>query len=672
MMDYTNASTIYLSSSAGDDRYSGFSATPNGRGDGPVRSLRRLKELLSGLRVGGLHQPITVRVMGDYYLTEPLSLGLNAATVGDPTAAVCNVTFESAPGTRGRFIGGRRLSGFARDVFRGVPCLSLHIPEVENGSWHFTDLYVGGKRASLSRYPKEGTLRAVTTEFPDTAKLGEGSRWFVAHKEDLAGIEGVEDAIVSFYHFWIDEHSPVESYDRETGKLTMAYRSRFRITANYERNSTSELYYYLENVPAAFGAPNEWYLDVPRGMLYYVPEEDVEPEDFEAFAPTEKQIVMIEGTPECHVRGIRFRDLDFFCSRGDYASRSVDPSGIVQGEPRASDSQSAALAYGALRFRYADHCAIENCRITCTGLHGVEILGGCEGIRIENTLMESLGGGGVKIYGGRAEEASTEKTAHCAVRGCTIRHIGRRYAASCGVLVCHSSYNDIADNDISYTDYTGISVGWIWGYAPSSTYGNLIRRNHVHHIGVGLLSDMAAIYLLGTQEGTVVSDNYVHDVRSSHYGGHGIYTDEGSSYIVIERNTVVNCRDNCFYQHYGRQNIVRDNLFAFGDRGVVAYGRLEPHIGAILENNILISGGEPFYHSYSGNGVSLPSIKSAGNRLYEASGKEPAMFLAHRDGAIHPVTLAEWQEEYGKDVGSTVGLPEGITVDFENRMVVVK
>ncbi len=672
MPDHTSSATIYLSQLGGDDRYTGFSATPNGRGDGPVRTLRRVKELLSGLRVGGMEQPITVRVMGDCYLTEPLLLGTEKGGYTDMSRAMRNVTFESAAGTRGRFIGGRRLSGFSRDVFRGAPCLSLHIPEVENGSWHFTDLYVGGKRASLSRYPKEGTLRAVTTEFPNATALGEGSRWFIARREDLEGIEGVENAIVSFYHFWVDEHSPVESYDPESGRITMAYRSRFRITANYERNSTSELYYYLENIPAAFGSPNEWYLDVPRGMLYYVPEGEVDPESFEAFAPTEKQLLLVEGTPESHVTGIRFRDLDFFCSRGDYSSVAVDPSGIAQGEPRASDSQSAALAYGAIRFRNADHCAIENCRVSCTGLHGIEILNGCEGIRVENTVLESLGGGGVKIYGGRAEEPSEMRTAHCAVRGCTIRHIGRRYAAACGILVCHSSYNDISDNDISYTDYTGISVGWIWGYSPSSTYGNLIRRNHVHHIGVGLLSDMAAIYLLGTQSGTVVSDNYVHDVRSSHYGGHGIYTDEGSSYVTIERNTVVNCRDNCFYQHYGRQNIVRDNIFAFGDRGVVAYGRLEPHIGVILENNVLISAGEPFYYSYSGNGVSLPSVKSTGNRIYEASGKAPTMFLAHRDGATHPVSLAEWQEEYGKDEGSTVGLPEGITVDLDSRTVIRK
>ena len=143
-------------------------------------------------------------------------------------------------------------------MFNGTPCLSLFIPEVKSGKWHFTDLYVNGKPAKLSRYPKEGTLKAVTTENPSWP-LANSSKWFIAFKEDLENISGVEDAIVSFNHFWIDEHSPVESYDRETGKLVLKYPSRFTITVNYENNASSDLHYYLENVAETFSQPEEWF-----------------------------------------------------------------------------------------------------------------------------------------------------------------------------------------------------------------------------------------------------------------------------------------------------------------------------------------------------------------------------------------------------------------------------
>ena len=668
MLDYTNSSTIYISATEGSDAYSGFAPHPAGGAAGPLRSFRRLRELLMGMHTPSHIQPITVRIEGDHYFSETFTLG---SMSGGYTMR--DITLESYGEGRARLIGGRRIDGFTPDIFNGISCLSVHIPAVESGAWHFTDLYVNGKRASAARYPREGTLRAVAVERMDAKKLGDGSKWFIAHKEDLAGVKGVEDAIVSFYHYWVDEHSPVESYDPESGKLVMAYRSRFKNSVNYDKNDTSEFCYYLENIAAGFGRPNDWYLDVPRGMLYYVPADPtVDPASLEVYAPTVEQILTVEGTPEVRASGIRLRNLEFLCSRGDYASISPDPGAEDTGAvvSYASDAQSVAQGYGAVRFENAVNCAIENCRFFALGLHAVEILHGCEGVRVERSTFTQLGGGGVKIWGHKANEDETRRTSHCAVRGNTISYIGRRYAAACGILVCHASYNEIADNEICYTDYSGISVGWVWGYYKSNSHGNIIRRNHVHHIGIGLLSDMAGIYLLGMQSGTVVEDNYVHDVVSGHYGGHGIYTDEGSSYVTIERNTVANCRSNCFYQHYGINNAVRDNVFAFGQHGVVAMGRSEGHIGVIFENNTVISGAdEPMYHSYASGGFGQ-ALRASGNRFYHPEKADPTLFISRTPEGTRSLTLAEWQGEYGMDEGSSLEKPNGFTIDYENRRLI--
>ena len=615
-----------------------------------------------------------MRIEGDHYLDTTFTVG-HTPRMLKSGYSMQDVTFEGYGQKRARLIGGRRLSGFAPDTFNGVPCLSVHIPEVEQGAWHFTDLYVNGRRAAAARYPRKGTLRAVAVERMDAQKLGDGSKWFIAHKEDLAGIEGVENAIVSFYHYWVDEHSPVESYDPESGKLVMKYRSRFKNSVNYDKNDTSELCYYLENIAAAFGQPNDWYLDVGRGMLYYVPESaDVDPDSLEVLAPKVEQILSVEGDAEHPVSGIRFRGIDFICSRGDYASVSPDPGAEDTGATvsYASDAQSVAMAYGAVRFVHAKNCAIEDCRFSALGLHALEISQGCEGVRVERSTFTELGGGGVKIWGHKADEDASLATSHCAVRGNSISYIGRRYAAACGILVCHASCNEISDNEISYTDYSGISVGWIWGYYKSNCYANTIRRNHVHHIGIGLLSDMAGIYLLGIQRGTVVEDNYVHDVVSGHYGGHGIYTDEGSTYVTIERNTVVNCKSNCFYQHYGAYNAVRDNIFAFGGHGVIAVGKGEAHPNFIFEGNTVISAGDdPMYHCYATGGITL-AIHASGNTFWHAEGKEPLMLNARTPEGVKRIGFAEWQADFGMDEGSRVGEPEGFAIDAEGRRLIFK
>ncbi|MBQ8311433.1 MAG: right-handed parallel beta-helix repeat-containing protein [Clostridia bacterium] len=677
MLDYTNASTIYLSQSEGNDHYSGFSPIAMLGGAGPVKTMDRVMDMLWNMRACGVLQPISVKIMGDYYLEKPIKIGFEYANgFFARTHKMKNITFESYGDARSKIIGGRRLTGFQKDTFNGVDCISLHIPEVKAGNWMFSDLYVGGKRASLTRYPKKGTLRALDTENPNPTIFTKGSRWFIANKEDLAQIDDVESTIVSYYHFWIDEHSPVESYDRETGKLTMELRSRFQISANYERNGTMDLHYYLENVPTTFSSPNEWFLDVKNGMLYYIPEDPDTPIDgLEIYAPTQEQLVLVKGTADNPVAGIRFRNLDFLCSKGDYKSmnRFAGDPDAASDEGFAADAQSVYDAYGAISFAYAEDCAVTDCSVSCVGLHAVEMHCGCHNVRVEQCRMENLGGGGIKIFGRTVEEPAEQETAHCVVKGNLIRNIGKRFAAACGVLVIHSSHNEISDNEICYTDYSGVSVGWVWGFKESTTYGNLIRNNHIHHIGMGKLSDMGGIYLLGPQNGTVVEGNHIHDINSAHYGGWGIYTDEGSAYITIEKNIVYNCKSQCYHQHYGQYNTVRDNIFAFGGQHLIRMSRGDAHVGIIVENNTLITDGRPIYDCFddSFKGAVL-SLKSSGNRIWDVSGRAPVMVQYQENGAEYALSLSEWQAASGKDIGSVVAEPIDIEMDRVNRKITRK
>ncbi|MDD6032669.1 MAG: right-handed parallel beta-helix repeat-containing protein [Oscillospiraceae bacterium] len=646
MYNFSNASTFYVSQAAGNSRYSGLTPQPDQNGNGPLPSLEQALRKIRELRRGGMKQPVSIKIMDSVYTLK------QTLVIDETTDAVTIESFGASPAT---ISGGRRITGFTRSVFRGTDCFAAFIPEVKSGEWAFTDLYVDGIRADLTRYPETGFMVPEGVENPH-GDLWDGSKWFIAREGDFpADIYRPEDMLVSFTHYWIDEHTPVESYDPETRKVTCRYRSRFEVNAVAGTKSCME--YYLENLAEAFKRPNQWYLDRPNGMLYYIPRDEAQtPESIEVWAPVLTTLISVQGDPEKgKAQRIRLKNLHFICSRGDYCSpaqldagESTDPNSE---DMRASDPQSVCAAPGMLEFCEAHGCTVEDCTLSCFGLTGIVLRRGCQSCRMTGNQLLQGGACGIRMTGGKDPGQPQRHTWGNLISDNTILHMGRRYLAGCGILLMDTYENEVSHNEIADLYYTGISVGWIWGYADSITRDNRIEKNHIHHLGQGVLSDMGGIYLLGLQPGTIVSGNVIHDIKARFYGGWALYTDEGSSYITLENNICYRTSETGYHQHYGCMNTVRNNIFAFSDEYMLRLSKPELHLGLIFDRNIILADNVPIYGP-DFDGYPTRCCAAHNNLIFDRSHAEPVLFR-HRDSG-RTLSLEDMRSLYGMEDGSVI------------------
>ena len=305
--------------------------------------------------------------------------------------------------------------------------------------------------------------------------------------------------------------------------------------------------------------------------------------------------------------------------------------------------QAEAAMPAALEAVGARHCAVEGCAIEHVNGYAIEWGAACKANRVCGCDLTDLGAGGIKIGETRRHDEDELVASHNVVEETRIVRGGRLHPAGIGVWIGHSHSNRVEHNEIGDLYYTGVSVGWSWGYGPSNAHHNRIGWNHIHTIGQRVLSDMGGIYTLGLSPGSVLHNNRIHDIDSFGYGSWGIYFDEGTTGMCAESNIVYRARTGGFHQHYGRENTVRNNVFALAREGQIIRSRAEEHLSFTFERNIVYWREGPLLGSnWSGSNYKLD------RNLYW--NPETSEFT------FGEKTLAQWRES-GQDEHSLVADP---------------
>jgi len=634
------ATTFYVAAD-GNDAWTGRLAN-RVRDDGPFATLARAQAAVRDALKRGRSQPVRVILRaGTHFLEAPLEFGPE-----DSGSTLCPVTFGAMLGEHAVISGGRRLkSGRWNDV-RGQRVWTLALEGL--GTAQLRQLFVNGVRSVRARLPESGVfqIESLTGYSGDFLRSPTQSFVFAAGDLDPTWHDPAGAEVVALTR-WQDNRLPIARIDADSRTVYFDRPSLFALHSGDAPES-----YWIENVLEGLDKPGEWYFDRLAQQVYYLPRPGENMASTEVIIPRLDQLLRIVGKPDEPVHDLHFENLTFAHTEWQI------PAGY------AASLQAGIEVPGAVLFEYAERCSVKSSAIEHVGGYAIEVGVGCADLAFERNRLTDLGAGGIRIGhffswetdgNGQLTERGLKRKAsmptgprsrRILVANNEISQGGRLFPSAVGVFVGDNPDNPVVYNHIHDLYYSGISIGSIQDFGPSQATGNVVEHNHVHHVGQGLLSDLAGIYTCSAP-GARIRFNRIHDVSRRNYGGWGIYLDEGSHDLLVRSNLVFRCQDGGLFAHHTRNVVVENNIFALSPTAQIERGGIGGFELTCRRNLVFCEQGEavgPYGNAHLGRDV----CGFDGNLYWNASGK-PVTFGGK--------SLTEWQA-LGQDQGSLEADPQ--------------
>lgn len=322
--------------------------------------------------------------------------------------------------------------------------------------------------------------------------------------------------------------------------------------------------FYLTNAIELLDTPGEWFHDIRTNKLYYYPHQQEMITD--AVVPALETLVAVEGTYDRQVKHVYFQDITFSHATWKRPSNNghvplqagmfltegykLNPQ-INRINNHKLDNQGwLGRPEAAVKVTGAEDICFEGCVFKHLGGSGLDYVAGTNRGKVDRCVFSDIAGNGIVAGSFSPSSLEThlpylpadlrEVCKDLIINNNLIKDVSNEDWGCVGIAAGYVSDFKITHNEICEVSYTGISVGWGWNRDLNVMKNNLISSNHIHHYAKHMY-DVAGIYTLGAQPGTLITENYIHDIYRPvyvHDPNHWfyLYTDEGSSYIRVVNN----------------------------------------------------------------------------------------------------------------------------------------
>ncbi len=578
------AAQVFVSPSGDDQAAGGFQH--------PFETLERAQLEVRELRRKHPEQAVTVTLReGIYRLHNTLVFGPEDGGDADHSVVWCSAANETVI-----LSGGRRIKDWVMEegVYRA------HLPK-DLAGLKVSDLYRGLLRAQHARHPNNGWLRVD--------EVGADRRTsFTFAKDQVPALDSIEGVRVHLLHDWSTSRIPLAHLDAAAG--TLSTRAPIGCAAPHYAINNFEAHprFALEGHPAFLDQEGEWCQDPASGDLMLLPRTvgrlpnaPPDPEASGVQLPVLERLMEWRGevgrpVQNLHFLGIQFRHAAFVPPQEGWAGAQASMHERRDGSDAAAQR---VFVPAAIHIEDTVASSLEACTMAGLGGSAVWIGPGCQDVTLRGCTIQNIGANGINIGEDSARQIDGQPwwrssppddprlARRINIEGCTIKEAGQVYAGAVGIWIgfaadCRVSYNDIHD-----LPYTGVSVGWVWAQDPSPSGGHHIEHNNIYRV-MQLLSDGGCIYTLGRQPGTVLRNNYLHEVpdQAGRAPSNAIFVDEGSSEMVIEGNLIDGIAQAPIRFHRAGKNLVRNNVLITARHDPYQYNRTDPTDISSIDNQV--------------------------------------------------------------------------------------